>query len=85
MSIGLLLEFIAFQENSLTRREIMLLTVTAKNAHRAPAGLFGSCSVGGGGYSTKTVDITSAPPLSMQRHLLLIRHWNCHTSQRRRA
>ncbi len=28
MSIGLLLEFIAFQENSLTRRKIMLLTVT---------------------------------------------------------
>ena len=28
MSIGLLLEFIAFQENSLTRRKNMLLTVT---------------------------------------------------------
>jgi len=26
--MGLLLEFIAFQENSLTRRKIMLLTVT---------------------------------------------------------
>ena len=30
MSIGLLLEFIVFQENSLTRREIMLLIVTTK-------------------------------------------------------
>lgn len=49
MSIGLLSEFITFQERYLAHHKFMLLTVTAKSAHRVDAGLFGSCSVGGGG------------------------------------
>ena len=41
---------------------------------------YGRRSAGNCCRGMRTASIISVPPLLMQRHFPLIRHWNCHTS-----